>query len=29
VRVDLGVGVQADIQGVKAVNGFVALLRVF
>jgi len=29
VRVDLGVGVQADIQGVKTVNGYVALLRVF
>ncbi len=29
VRVDLGVGVQSDIAGVKAVTGFVALLRVF
>ena len=29
VRVDLGVGVQSDIAGVKGVNGFVALLRVF
>jgi hypothetical protein len=29
VRVDLGVGVQSDIAGVKCVNGFVALLRVF
>ena len=29
VRVDLGVGVQSDIAGVKAVNGYVALLRVF
>ena len=29
VRVDLGVGVQSDIQGVKSVNGYVALLRVF
>jgi hypothetical protein len=29
VRVDLGVGLQSDIAGVKAVNGYVALLRVF
>ena len=29
VRVDLGVGVQSDIAGVKGVNGLVALLRVF
>jgi hypothetical protein len=29
VRVDLGVGVQSDIAGVKGVNGYVALLRVF
>ena len=29
VRVDLGVGVQSDIVGVKSVNGYVALLRVF
>lgn len=29
VRVDLGVGVQSDIAGVKTVNGYVALLRVF
>jgi hypothetical protein len=29
VRVDLGVGVQSDIAGVKAVNGYVALLRLF
>ena len=29
VRVDLGVGLQSDIAGVKTVNGFVALLRVF
>ena len=29
VRVDLGVGVQSDIAGVRTVNGYVALLRVF
>ena len=29
VRVDLGLGLQSDIAGVKSVNGFVALLRVF
>ncbi|WP_306590984.1 hypothetical protein [Geothrix sp. 21YS21S-4] len=29
VRMDLGVGVQSDIAGVKGVNGFLALLRVF
>jgi hypothetical protein len=29
VRVDLGVGLQSDIAGVKCVNGYVALLRVF
>jgi hypothetical protein len=29
VRVDLGVGLQSDIAGVKAVNGYVALLRAF
>lgn len=29
VRVDLGVGLQSDIAGVKSVNGYVALLRVF
>jgi len=29
VRVDLGIGVQSDIVGVKTVNGYVALLRVF
>jgi hypothetical protein len=29
VRVDLGVGLQSDIVGVKCVNGFVGLLRVF
>jgi hypothetical protein len=29
VRVDLGVGLQSDIAGVKSVTGFVALLRVF
>ncbi|BDU70580.1 hypothetical protein GETHOR_26810 [Geothrix oryzae] len=29
VRVDLGLGVQSDIAGVKTVNGFIALLRVF
>jgi len=28
-RVDLGVGLQSDIAGVKSVNGFVALLKVF
>jgi hypothetical protein len=29
VRLDLGVGLQSDIAGVKGVNGYVALLRVF
>jgi hypothetical protein len=29
VRLDLGLGLQSDIAGVKAVNGYVALLRVF
>ena len=29
VRVDLGLGLQSDIAGVKSVNGYVALLRVF
>ncbi|HJW72412.1 MAG TPA: hypothetical protein VJ486_06100 [Geothrix sp.] len=29
VRVDLGVGLQSDIAGVKSVNGYVAFLRVF
>lgn len=29
VRVDLGVGLQSDIAGVKTVNGYVALLRLF
>ena len=29
VRVDLGAGLQSDIAGVKSVNGYVALLRVF
>ena len=29
VRVDLGVGLHSDIEGVKGVNGYVALLRVF
>ena len=29
VRVDLGAGLQSDIAGVKTVNGYVALLRVF
>ncbi len=29
VRVDLGVGLQSDIAGVKAATGYVALLRVF
>jgi len=29
VRVNLGVGLQSDIAGVKAVNGYVGLLRVF
>jgi hypothetical protein len=29
VRVDLGIGLQSDIAGVKTVNGYVALLRVF
>jgi len=29
VHVDLGVGLQSDIAGVKTVNGYVALLRLF
>jgi hypothetical protein len=29
VRVDLGAGLQSDIAGVRAVNGYVAFLRVF
>ncbi len=29
VRVDLGVGVQSDIAGVKSVTGYIGLLRVF
>ncbi len=29
VRVDLGVGLQSDIAGVKTVSGYVALLRLF
>lgn len=29
VRLDLGVGLQSDIPGLRAINGFVALLRVF
>lgn len=29
VRVDLGVGLQSDIAGVRTVNGYLALLRVF
>ncbi len=29
VRLDLGFGLQSDIAGVKCVNGYVALLRVF
>lgn len=29
VRVDLGIGLQSDIPGLKTVNGWVALLRVF
>ncbi len=29
LRVDLGIGLQSDIAGVKTVNGFIALLRVF
>jgi hypothetical protein len=29
VQLDLGVGLQSDIPGVKGVNGYVALLRVF
>ena len=29
VRVDLGVGLHSDVGGVKTVNGYVALLRVF
>jgi len=29
VRIDLGVGIQSDIKGVKTVNGIISLLRVF
>ncbi len=29
VQMDLGVGLQSDVPGVKSVNGYVALLRVF
>ena len=29
LRVDLGVGLQSDIPGLRTVNGYVALLRVF
>jgi hypothetical protein len=29
VQVDLGVGLQSDVPGVKGVNGYIALLRVF
>ncbi len=29
VRLDIGVGLQSNIPGVKTVNGFIALLRVF
>lgn len=29
VQMDLGVGLQSDVPGVKGVNGYVALLRVF
>jgi hypothetical protein len=29
VQLDLGVGLQSDVPGVKGVNGYVALLRVF
>ena len=29
IRVDLGVGLQSDIPGVKTVNGYIAALRVF
>lgn len=29
LRVDLGIGLQSDIPGVRTVNGFIALLRVF
>ncbi len=29
VRLNLGIGLQSDIAGVKTVNGFIALLRVF
>ena len=29
MRVDLGIGLQSDIAGVKGVNGLIALLRVF
>jgi hypothetical protein len=29
IRADIGIGLQSDIPGVKVINGFIALLRVF
>jgi len=29
IRADIGIGLQSDIPGLKSVNGFIALLRVF
>jgi hypothetical protein len=29
IRADIGIGIQSDVPGVKGVNGFIALLRVF
>jgi len=29
IRLDIGVGLQSDVPGVKGINGFIALLRVF
>jgi len=29
VRLDIGVGLQSDVPGIKGINGFIALLRVF
>ncbi|MDR2697625.1 MAG: hypothetical protein LBB40_04030 [Holophagales bacterium] len=29
IRMDVGIGLQSDVPGVKGVNGFIALLRVF
>jgi hypothetical protein len=29
IRMDIGIGLQSDVPGVKGVNGFIALLRIF